>query len=419
MDSKDITVHHKEVSSLKRIGSGSYGVVYKGIWRTNAIKSVKVAVKCLEKGNNKDSETNILREIRNLQELKHENIVTFHGAYRQKNICLIFEYSDCGSLYDYLQKKIVRVSNIEKLHWMLQCANGMEYLHSKKTIHRDLKPHNLLLFNNYRTLKICDFGTVKQYATENTELIGTIGYMAPEVCTADGKYTEKCDVFSYGITFWEVFAEKKPFDDLQQTNMHPLAIQNKIINVSREKKNCIYLLFECSTVSIHNLFHDQKCTNRDSYLKLEWIYQCLQGLDYLHSNNIVHGDLTTENLLLFDNCRNVKIFVIKKVDELFYNAIVNNKESVYVAPEVHSGEREFTKESDIYSFGIIMWEIVTAKNPVVEFKNKQPSTIMKIINDIIHTRTSDIRKIRNAIEDCLKTAEYRPDTKELIKMLIS
>ncbi|XP_062125182.1 putative mitogen-activated protein kinase kinase kinase 7-like isoform X1 [Drosophila sulfurigaster albostrigata] len=536
------------ITLIKRIGSGSYGVVYEGIWITNARKCVKVAVKCLEKGNNEDSETNIFREIRNLQELNHENIVTFHDAYRQKNICLIFEYSDCGSLYDYLQKKIVRVSNIEKLHWMLQWANGMEYLHSKKTIHRDLKPQNLLLFNNYRTLKICDFGTVKQYATENTELIGTIGYMAPEVCTADGKYTEKCDVFSYGITFWEVFAENKPFDELKKKNMHPLAIQNKIINgarpdindmqickdsdliktiiekcwdrnpecrptmkgliaflaidlrlytpinfediditeyfmngryglcckaywrsgfsdkkvdviffqpdkpmemdflkevyklkelihqnivtlygVSRQFENSIFLLFECSTVSIHNLFHDQKCTNTDSYFKIEWIYQCLHGLDYLHNNNIVHGVLTTENLLLFDDCRNVKIFVIGKVDHIYLNAIANKEESVYVAPEVydapvyegHSEEREFTKESDIYSFGIIMWEIVTAKNPVVEFKNKQPSTIMKIINDTIHTRTSDIRKIRNAIEDCLKTAEYRPDTKELIRMLIS
>ncbi|XP_060648133.1 dual specificity protein kinase shkA-like [Drosophila nasuta] len=525
----------------ERIGSGSYGVVYKGIWITN--KSVKVAVKCLEKGNNNDSETNILREIRNLQELKHENIVTFHGSYRQKNICLIFEYSDCGSLYDYLQKKIGKVSNIEKLHWMLQCANGMEYLHSKKTIHRDLKTQNLLLFNNYRTLKICDFGTVKQYATENTELIGTLGYMAPEVCTADGKYTEKCDVFSYGITFWEVFAEKKPFDDLQKKNMHPLAIQNKIINGARPNINdmqickdsnlikaiiekcwdrdpesrptmkglidflgidlrlyipinfedieiteyfkngryglgckanwragflvkkvnvilflankqtemdflkevyklkalihrnivtlcgvsrllkdaCVqyYMLYDCANESLYNLLRKKRFTYGESLLKLEWIAQSLVGLDYLHSNNIVHGDLSTDNLLLFDDCRNVKIFVIGKVDQIFYNAIANKEESVYVAPEVHSGEREFTKESDIYSFGIIMWEIVTAKNPVVEFKNKQLSTIMEIINDTIQTGSSDIRKIRSAIEKCLKSAEYRPDTKELIKMLIT
>ncbi|XP_060649977.1 mitogen-activated protein kinase kinase kinase 7-like [Drosophila nasuta] len=428
-----------DIQLKERIGSGSYGVVYEGIWITNTRKCVKVAVKCLEKGNNKDSETNILREIRNLQELKHENIVTFHGAYRQKNICLIFEYSECGSLYDYLHQETERVSNFEKLPWMLQCANGMEYLHSKKTFHRDLKTQNLLLFNDYRTLKICDFGTVKQYATENTELIGTISYMAPEVCTADGKYTEKCDVFSYGITFWEVFAQKKPFDELKKQNMHPVAIQNKINNgarpnindmqiwqysnriktiiekcwdrdpnnrptmkrlvaflgidlrlytpinfkdiyipqclmdgryglgcnahcvlrptcyevdailckpdkpvemdflkevnklnelihpnivklygVSRQFENRFFLLFEYSTISIHNLFHVQKCFNRDSYPKVEWIYQCLQGLDYLHSKDIVHGDLKTENLLLFDNCWNAKIFFTGKVEKILF-----------------------------------------------------------------------------------------------------
>ncbi|XP_062123831.1 mitogen-activated protein kinase kinase kinase 7-like [Drosophila sulfurigaster albostrigata] len=258
-----------DIQLKERIGSGSYGVVYEGIWITNTRKCVKVAVKCLEKGNNKDSETNILREIRNLQELKHENIVTFHGAYRQKNICLIFEYSDCGSLYDYLQKKIVRVSNIEKLHWMLQCANGMEYLHSKKTVHRDLKTQNLLLFNNYRTLKICDFGTVKQYATENTELIGTIGYMAPEVCTADGKYTEKCDVFSYGITFWEVFAEKKPFDELKKKNMHPLAIQYKISNGARPDINDMHICKDSDPVkTIIKKCWDQDPDNRPTMKRL-------------------------------------------------------------------------------------------------------------------------------------------------------
>ncbi|XP_034113393.2 mitogen-activated protein kinase kinase kinase mom-4-like [Drosophila albomicans] len=179
------------------------------------------------------------------------------------------------------------------------------------------------------------------------------------------------------------------------------------------------MLYDCANESLYDLLRTKRFTYGESLLKLEWMAQCLVGLDYLHSNNIVHGDLTTDNLLLFDDCRNVKIFFIGKVDQIFYNAIANKEESVYVAPEVHSGEREFTKESDIYSFGIIMWEIVTAKNPVFELKVKQPSTIEEMINDTIQTGSSDIRKIRNAIEKCLKAAEYRPDTKELIKMLIS
>ncbi|KAH8310878.1 hypothetical protein KR044_003356, partial [Drosophila immigrans] len=213
-------------------------------------------------------EKDIMREIHNLQKLMHKNIVTLYGVFRYNGIGIILEYANCGSLYNYLHGTNFQAALVEKLNWMLQCANvsiarfesnififvsrffkGMEYLHSKKTFHRDLKTQNLLLFDDYRTLKICDFGTVKEFATINTELKGTFGYMAPEVSVSilylqqrikymyifydssqdtNGKYTEKCDVFSFGIIFWELLSEKKPFNEFKDLN--PLAIQNKIIN---------------------------------------------------------------------------------------------------------------------------------------------------------------------------------------------
>ncbi|XP_051862827.1 mitogen-activated protein kinase kinase kinase 7-like [Drosophila albomicans] len=177
MDSIDITKHHKEVSLLKRIGSGSYGVRHEEIWRNNndrAEVSVKISLQ--------DFEIDHLREIRNLTKFKHANIVALNGIYRKESIGLIFEYSGCGSLYDYLHKKLAEVGFIEKLDWMLQCANGMEYLHIRKIVHRDLKSQNLLLFDDFRILKICDFNTAKQFVTSNTEIDETVCYMAPEVC---------------------------------------------------------------------------------------------------------------------------------------------------------------------------------------------------------------------------------------------
>ncbi|XP_062121453.1 putative mitogen-activated protein kinase kinase kinase 7-like [Drosophila sulfurigaster albostrigata] len=97
----------------------------------------------------------------------------------------------------------------ERIDWMLQCAKGIEYLHKKNIAHRDLKTQNLLLFNGYHTLKICDFGTVKELVTKNTQDVGTVCYMAPEVYNfnVNEKYNEKCDVFSFGIIFWEVVKE--------------------------------------------------------------------------------------------------------------------------------------------------------------------------------------------------------------------
>ncbi|XP_051862795.1 putative mitogen-activated protein kinase kinase kinase 7-like [Drosophila albomicans] len=118
---------------------------------------------------------------------------------------------------------------------MLQFAKGVEYLHSINIVHRDLKTENLLLFNEYRKLKICDFGTVKELATLNTELVGTFSYMAPEVCISKGKYTEKCDIFSFGIILWEVMSRKKPFYELKDMNI--LGIQNKVVSGARPKIN--------------------------------------------------------------------------------------------------------------------------------------------------------------------------------------
>ncbi|XP_060660918.1 dual specificity protein kinase pyk3-like isoform X3 [Drosophila nasuta] len=218
----------------KRIGCGSYGVVHKAIWQAND-QLKKIAVKIIQE-NNEDSETeiinkkkNILNEIRNLQQFNHRNIVTLYGAAKDPDntIYMIFELADCGSLYNFLHCSANDVSYVDKINWMAQCAKGIDYLHSNNTIHRDLKTQNLLLFDKYRRLKIGDFGTVKQLTTINTEFIGTIRYMAPELVIANGKYTEKCDVFSFGIIFWEVMSRKKPFENLK--DMHPLAIQKKIL----------------------------------------------------------------------------------------------------------------------------------------------------------------------------------------------
>ena len=82
----------------------------------------------------------------------------------------------------------------------------------KPLIHRDLKPPNLLLIDRGRILKICDFGTVTDKATLMTNNKGSAAWMAPEVFEGS-TYTEKCDVFSWGIILWEVLSREQPFKD--------------------------------------------------------------------------------------------------------------------------------------------------------------------------------------------------------------
>ncbi|XP_034098457.2 mitogen-activated protein kinase kinase kinase 7-like isoform X2 [Drosophila albomicans] len=226
MDNIDF-VEYRNLQLGNLIDGGSFGDVYKAHWRTEN-KAIVVKKIRRVRDNAGNNEKAILNEIKNNKVLNHPNIITFYVVTKdsENKICMLFEFADCGSLYSFLHESNIKITLDGKLNWMSQIAKGMEYLHDQKKVHRNLKSKNLLLCNNYRTVKICDFGTIKELATVNTEGIGTYTYMAPEICYEGGRYTEMCDVFSFGIVFWEVMSGKKPFYDSQ--HMLPIALQRKI-----------------------------------------------------------------------------------------------------------------------------------------------------------------------------------------------
>ncbi|CAH0755862.1 unnamed protein product [Diatraea saccharalis] len=202
-------IDYSEIQELSVVGKGAFGVVWKGLWRDTF-----VAVKHI---NSEAEKREFAIEVRQLSRVSHPNIVRLYGACTKgAHVCLVMEYAEGGSLYNVLHNRPKpKYTAAHAMSWARQCAEGVAYLHAMKPkplIHRDLKPPNLLLVSGGQRLKICDFGTAADKATYMTNNKGSAAWMAPEVFEGS-TYTEKCDVFSWGIILWEVLSRRKPFEE--------------------------------------------------------------------------------------------------------------------------------------------------------------------------------------------------------------
>ncbi|CAI9588306.1 unnamed protein product [Staurois parvus] len=202
-------IDYKEIEVEEVVGRGTFGVVCKAKWRGK-----DVAIKQIESESERKA---FIVELRQLSRVNHPNIVKLYGACLNP-VCLVMEYAEGGSLYNVLHgaEPLPYYTAAHAMSWCLQCAQGVAYLHSMKPkalIHRDLKPPNLLLVAGGTVLKICDFGTACDIQTHMTNNKGSAAWMAPEVFEGSN-YSEKCDVFSWGIILWEVITRRKPFDEI-------------------------------------------------------------------------------------------------------------------------------------------------------------------------------------------------------------
>lgn len=217
---------HNEIEIGKQIGNGQSGVVKIGkIIKTGEI----VAVKILHRRSLTAPELeSFRREVYSLSVLNHPTLIGFKGYAEESPFYIVTEYMANGSLFDVLRKNPKALTPTIRSLIAYDVARGIEYLHDRKIIHRDLKSLNILLDADYRA-KISDFGMVRTKTQgPMTGLIGTAHWMAPEVLMSTPNYNEKVDVYSYGILLWELLTGDMPYKNMSPGNITIGVIQGTL-----------------------------------------------------------------------------------------------------------------------------------------------------------------------------------------------
>jgi len=217
----DWLIEHKDLEYTKKLGSGTSGKVYKGLYN-----GTKVAIKVL-KTEDEAMEQEFRKEFTVMSVVRSPQIVHFIGACLEPKLCMVMEYCGKGSLYHLLKVDIPDWSRA--IRFAIEITQGLSTLHyfNPPIVHRDLKSLNVLITDE-DDVKLTDFGLARFDTSDNlrtlNNMVGTIGWTAPELLSGS-KFTTESDIYSLAIVFWELFiavargAYQQPYADLKLNDL--------------------------------------------------------------------------------------------------------------------------------------------------------------------------------------------------------
>ena len=240
-----LMIPRETYTQKKCIGAGSFGNVY--LIQSNNTNLEYARKQIILNTLSKDEEKLALREVTISKKFKHPNIILFKEAFitkkPERTLHLITEYADNGDLEQILKKHKEKnelfTENII-INWLIQICLALKYIHNLNIIHRDIKPSNIFLTKK-NIIKIGDFGisiALTRTLIKAKSTIGTPLYMAPEVFDSSN-YDYKADIWSLGITFFQLITLNDPFKGNSPFGLYKNIIEGKK-NMSINESNTYY-----------------------------------------------------------------------------------------------------------------------------------------------------------------------------------
>ena len=209
---------------IRKIGEGAQGEVYlakdKRLGRKVAIKSLHVDLIT-----NTVLKERFIGEAKLLGQLSHSSIVTLYDyIVDTSGYHLIMEYLKGNQLDDYINKVSGPINEIRAINIFLQVLDGIHHIHKLNIVHRDIKPSNIIIDEKDK-IKLLDFGIAKDYSNDpNLTVVGqSVGgtpmFMSPEHIS-NAKITIQSDIYSLGVTFWNMLTGKAPYEGLSLAKIY-------------------------------------------------------------------------------------------------------------------------------------------------------------------------------------------------------
>ena len=199
---------------LEVIGTGGMAVVYKA--RCHRLNRL-VAIKILKSDylDDEDFRSRFHAESQAVAMLSHPNIVSVYDVSTSISLeadYIVMELIEGITLKQYMEKKGF-LNWKETLHFAMQIAKALEHAHSRGIVHRDIKPHNVMVLKN-GSVKVTDFGIARMMSKGNTltkEALGSVHYISPEQAKG-GRVDNRSDIYSLGVVMYEMMSGRPPFD---------------------------------------------------------------------------------------------------------------------------------------------------------------------------------------------------------------